>query len=114
MANQKFKESIQACDFCAIACSHCATECLMEQDVKMLYRCIQLDLECAVVCRSASELMSLGSEYSVEMCRVCAEVCNSCAEECEKHAKMGMEHCRECADACRECADACMQMVAMA
>jgi len=86
----------------------------MEQDVKMLSRCIQLDMECAAICRSASVVMSLGSEYSMELCRICAEVCNACAEECEKHARMGMEHCRECAEACHECAEACMQMATTA
>lgn len=86
----------------------------MEQDVNMLARCIQLDMECAAICRSASEVMSLGSDYSLELCRICADVCNACAEECDKHAQMGMDHCRQCADACRMCAEACMQMATTA
>ncbi|MGX5856036.1 four-helix bundle copper-binding protein [Dyadobacter jiangsuensis] len=110
MAHQQFKECIDACVACATACSHCATECLNEENVGHLAKCIQLDLECAAICRSAAEVMSLGSEYSAHLCRVCADVCNACAEECEKHAQMGMDHCRECAEACRKCAEMCEQM----
>lgn len=110
MSNQKFKDCIDACMACAVACNHCATACLQEEDVKMLSKCIQTDLECEVFCRSAAEVMSLGSSYSEQLCRLCAEVCDACAEECEKHAEMGMEHCRECAEACRQCAEACREM----
>lgn len=110
MAHQQFEDCIQACAACAIACSDCATECLKEEHVSHLTKCIQLDLECAAICRSAAEVMSLGSTFSARLCRVCADVCNACADECEKHAQMGMEHCRECADACRSCAEACEQI----
>jgi len=48
----------------------------------------QVDLECAAICRSTAEIMSLGSEYTHHLCRVCADVCNTCSVECEKHAQM--------------------------
>lgn len=110
MAHQKFQDCIQACNVCAIACSHCATECLKEEHIHHLTKCIQLDLECASICRSAAELMSLGSEFSKQICGICADICKACAEECEKHAEMGMDHCRECAEACRKCANTCEEM----
>lgn len=110
MAHQQFKDCIDACTACAIACSHCAIECLNEEHVGHLAKCIQLDLECAAICRGAAEVMSLGSNFSAHLCRVCADVCNACADECEKHTEMGMEHCRACADACRRCAQACEQI----
>jgi hypothetical protein len=113
MAHQKFQHCIDECIACATACSHCATECLKEANIKELSNCIQLDLECAVICRSVAELMSLGSEYSYYFCSGCIEVCHACAEECEKHAAMGMEHCRACAEACRKCAAACEEMIAV-
>jgi len=109
MTNQKIKECIDACLACMVACNHCATECLKEDDVKMMAKCIQSDMECAALCRSAAELMSLGSNYSKELCKICADACNACADECEKHAEMGMEHCKECAEVCRRCAEACEQ-----
>lgn len=71
-------------------------------------KCIQLDMECAAICYSAAQLMSLGSSKAEEVCRICADICNACAAECEKHKHM--EHCAECAKACHECAEQCMAM----
>src|SRR3546814_18949909 len=45
----------------------------------------------AAFCRSAAEVMSLGSEFSARLCELCAEVCNACAAECERHAEMRSE-----------------------
>ena len=84
--------------------------CLQEEDVKMMARCVQLDIECAAVCYSAAQLMSLGSSRAEEFCRTCAEVCQECARECGEHKN---DHCRECAEACRACAEECMHMAAV-
>lgn len=110
MSHEKYKHCIEACNACAVACSHCALACLHEESVDHLKRCIQLDLECAALCRSAAEIMSLGSVHSHEICKICAVACQVCAEECEKHAEMGMVHCQECAEACRQCALTCTEM----
>lgn len=74
-------------------------------------RCIQLDMECAAICYSAAQLMSLGSERAAEICRICADLCQACGEECRKHQ---MEHCQECAQACLACAEECRQMAGVA
>lgn len=111
MSHQKFQDCIDECVACAVACSHCATSCLQEEDVKMMSRCIQLDLECAAICRAAAEVMSLGSGFSADLCRVCAEICKACGDECAKH---DMEHCQACAEACRKCAEACEEMATAA
>src|SRR5215217_3034471 len=37
-------------------------------------------------------VMSSESEYSKQVCKLCADVCDACAQECEKHASH-MEHC---------------------
>jgi hypothetical protein len=107
MSHQKFMDCIDACVACAIACSHCATSCLGEENVGSMTKCIRLDLECAAICRAAAEVMSLGSDYSAHLCRICADVCNACGEECAKH---DMEHCQACAEACRKCAEMCEEM----
>lgn len=75
----------------------------------MMARCVQLDMECAALCYTAAQLMSLSSDKAEELCRLCAEKCNECADECSHHDN---EHCRECAEACRACAEECMQMAA--
>lgn len=87
----------------------CATACLREQDVKMLANCIQLNRECAAICWTASQFMSMDSGYAKKVCGTCAEICEACAVECEKHAGH-MEHCKKCAQACRKCAEECRRM----
>jgi len=108
MSHEKFQFCIDACIACAITCEHCATECLREDDVKMMVRCIELDRECASVCRSAAELMSMGGSHATRLCSVCADICDACARECEIH---DIEHCQECAEECIACAEECRKMV---
>ena len=107
--SQDYQECITACQQCAAACDYCASACLHEEDVNEMSKCIQLDIECAVVCRTAAQLMSLGSEKAKDACRICSDLCDACANECGKHKH---EHCRECAEACRECAEECRRMAA--
>ncbi len=110
MAHQQNKQLIDALNNCATECNHCATACLDEQDVKMLARCIKLDIDCADICTLIATLIARGSEHGKHLLKECAEVCNACADECEKHAAMGMEHCKTCAEACRRCAEECSKM----
>ena len=73
----------------------------------MMARCIELDRDCAAICHTASFLMSSGSEFVGEICRVCAEICRACGEECRKH---DLEHCQRCAEHCEQCAEECEKM----
>lgn len=79
----------------------------MEDDVKMMAECIRLDMQCAVLCYAAAQLMSMGSAQASSICIICADLCDACAAECAKHDN---EHCQECAKACKECADECRSM----
>lgn len=45
--NQQYETCIEACNDCADACDMCAAACLQEEDVKMVTRCIALDVDCA-------------------------------------------------------------------
>jgi len=110
MPHEKFEDCIQACHECATACEHCASACLKEDDVKQMARCIQLDLDCSLLCVVTAKLMARGSEEAAHICAHCAEACRRCAEECRKH---DMDHCQECADACEKCADECEKMAAV-
>ena len=107
MAHQNYASCIEACNACADICDHCAAACLQEDDVKMMVRCIALDMDCAQICRLAASYMSRGSEMAQQICAFCAEVCERCGEECAKHS---MDHCQECAAACRRCAQECRSM----
>ena len=111
MPHQKFASCIQACYETAEACNHCAASCLQEQDVKMMARCIALDIDCAEICALAAAAMARASESSKAICAACADVCQACGDECARHQ---MAHCQECARACMRCADECRKMAAMA
>jgi hypothetical protein len=106
---ERYQDCIAACNACAVACNHCAAACLQEPDVKMMARCIGLDLDCMQICQLAVAYMSGGSEHAAAVCRLCADICESCGEECRKHP---MDHCQRCAEACGRCAAACRAMAA--
>ena len=54
MHNSKYQSVIQALEACAAECNHCATACLDEENVKMMKRCIMLDMDCAAICRETA------------------------------------------------------------
>ena len=107
--NHTYESCIEACLACAAACDYCASACLKEKDVNGMAKCAQLDMECAAICRTASQFMCLESEHANAVCQLCADICIACAEECNKH---NTEHCRRCASICRSCAEECAVMAA--
>ena len=107
MSHETDSACIEACNQCAIACNHCAIACLKEDNVKMMARCIALDMDCAAICQLAAAAIARGSEHKKENCELCADICEACAEECAKHKA---PHCQSCATACRACAVACLEM----
>jgi hypothetical protein len=107
MAHEQFESCIDACNDCAAACDHCASACLKEPQVANMTRCIELDVDCAQVCRLATAYMARGSEFAAEFCELCAQICEACGKECAKHP---MAHCQDCAKACRRCAEECRRM----
>ena len=109
MAHETYQECIDACNACAVACNTCATACLHEDDVKMMARCVALDIDCAAICQLAAAAMARDSEFASELCTACALICDACGDECGKH---DMAHCQKCAAACKACAKACRAMAA--
>lgn len=105
--HEQYQSCIEACNRCAAECEHCASACLHEENVQKMARCIDLDHQCAVICRVAAGFMARGSEFATDICRVCGEICRACGEECRKH---DVEHCQRCADACEHCAEECERM----
>jgi hypothetical protein len=104
-----YESCIKACLRCADACNHCASSCTQEKEIKMMARCIQLDMECATICYASAQLMSLGSDMAKAVCQICADICWQCNEECSKHQT---DHCQECARVCKICAEECQKMAA--
>lgn len=107
MSSEEFAACVEACVQCAQACEHCADSCLGESNVAKMAKCIQTDRDCATLCWTAAALMSRGSQFSQEICRLCADACDVCADECEQHQH---DHCQKCAEACRNCAQECRRM----
>jgi len=112
MTHEAMRSCIDACNECATECEHCANACLNEQDVKMLARCIRLDLDCADACASTGSMLTrrtaATSALMVQMLQTCADFCRLCADECDRHAG-DHAHCRICAETCRQCERACHQ-----
>ena len=98
---------IQACIACATACNQCFAACLREVDVKMMARCIALDVDCAAMCSLAVNAMARNSEHAQAICALCAKICKACGDECAKH---DAQHCKACAEACYQCANECDAM----
>jgi hypothetical protein len=107
--------TIDALSDCAQACTACADDCLSEEMVAELTKCIRLNLDCADVCTATLRVASRQTDYDANVTRsvlqTCATVCRSCGDECERHAQMH-EHCRVCAEACRRCEQACNDLLA--
>jgi hypothetical protein len=102
-----YQSCVDTCLHCAAICNHCASACLQEDDVKMMARCIQLDMECAAVCYAAAQVMSIGGQTAEQLCQICADVCDACGAECAQHEN---DHCQECAKVCHQCAEECRHM----
>ncbi len=109
MNAMQFKECIEACNRCIALCRYCSVACLREDDVKMMAKCIHLDMQCAEICTLAVNFMSLDSPFVMDVCKLCAKICRACAQECGKY---DMDHCQHCAKACNECAEKCDAMAA--
>lgn len=102
-------------DSCLQACLHCQQVCRKTafdmspaaaseanaDDIRMLF-------ECAELCRLSADWQLSGSQYSRQICAVCAQVCRECESRCV--GKIDME---ECEYVCRRCAESCEAMSAM-
>jgi hypothetical protein len=94
---------------CADTCDMCYNACLNEEEVAMMARCIELDRECADICRLTSSVLSRDSENRELYLRLCGKICQICADECAKHDN---DHCRKCSKTCQECAEMCAKAAA--
>ena len=106
-----YQSCIDSCLRCAAICNHCASSCTQEEDIEMMALCIRLDMECAAICYSAAQLMSLGSSRAQKIIKICLEVCEACGTECKKHAT---PHCQECSELCLACAKDCRAILGLA
>lgn len=132
LQNTKWQSCIDACMRCAEACEFCATSDVKQQGqtlvqvaeeaasagaatsfdviqqiVKRMTSCVQVNRECAAVCWTSASLMSIDSLFAKQFCNLCADVCDACAKECERH---DVDHSKRCAQACRNSAEECRRI----
>ncbi|MGE4486127.1 MAG: four-helix bundle copper-binding protein [Oscillospiraceae bacterium] len=103
----KYQKCIDACKKCGQACDECFTLCLSEPDVQARKSCISTLVDCAGICSLAGCTMARDSQFSKDVCSLCAAVCEKCASEC---AMFTDDHCVKCANECRACAGECRAM----
>lgn len=89
---------------CITACDACATECLKEDNVSMMEKCIRIDRDCADICALLSRYIARESSYTEAILKTCIQMCRDCEAECKKHDHW---HCKKCAEICHECHLAC-------
>jgi hypothetical protein len=109
-ANAALIRCIEECSDCAQTCASCADASLAENDVKMLARCVRLNLDCTDMCTAtgaiATRHLVSESAFLHDILAACALTCQRCEEECLKHASHHA-HCRVCAEVCASCRKAC-------
>ena len=99
----KYQSCITSLFNCASACSHFVLVAMKQNNADYL-KCIQLAMECSVLCYSTAELLSLGSSRVKKIAKICAKLCDDCASECLKFQD---DFFHETAELCTTCADNC-------
>jgi hypothetical protein len=64
LLENKNQSVIDALEDCVEACNGCIAASLKERDVKMMVRCIQLDIDCAEICALTLQYLSRNSEFA--------------------------------------------------
>jgi hypothetical protein len=103
----EMRACIEECLRCHSMCLGMASHHCLEQGGRHVEPAhFRLMLACAEICRSAADMMLIGSESHKRVCAVCADVCDACARSCEQIGDMQdcVEHCRRCAESCRRMA----------
>jgi len=106
---QVMDQCLEECFAVMRTASRCAESCLSGGQATEMAECIRLCLDAATITAGCAELIARNSQFSSQVCGVCADVCDACAQECEQYEGEIM---RECAEACRRCAQACRHMAA--
>jgi len=104
---EQVQNCIDMCTDCEQACIECMKMCLEEEDVKERKGCINMLMECSIICKTAATFMIMESQHSKELCTLCEKICRQCAKECDMFKE---EHCKICSETCEECAEECKAM----
>lgn len=101
-------QCMEQCLACYTTCQQTALQhCLELGGAHVEPGHFRLMLDCAEVCRASAALLSNGSPYHTEQCRLCAQICRACAASCAELDDMD-----DCIQACERCAESCEAMAA--
>lgn len=97
MEKNDSQELIALLSKCAFDCETCASQYLMEHDIKTLS-------ECSDSCRRIAESLQYGDLLSSELI-ACMDICYACANECKTWENSYLY--QSCIDSCNKCAQFC-------
>lgn len=103
------EEAIRNCLECFRVTTSCLQYCLDRGDRYSDQRNITLLKECADICEIAASFMVESSDFSHDVCGICARICDLCGDSCydlDSHDPIM----KACMTACKNCADSCRNM----
>ncbi len=107
--SQELLDCMDLCGECASICARCSHHCLDMGGEHASPKHQGVMRDCAEICSTAVCFMARDSDFSSELCGVCAQVCEACADSCERLGKND-KMMQQCAETCRRCAEACGKM----
>ncbi len=115
--DEEFDEVLQnciaSCFECYGVCTTTKIFCLEEGGDHANVDHIGLLDDCAKICSFTADFIIRGSNFHMDLCKVCIDICNACADDCEKmieHEGKDSEidkQMQTCVEACRKCSESC-------
>lgn len=102
------QQCVNDCTACSNSCIETINHCLNMGGKHADPSHIALLFNCAEICRTSADFMLSGSEFSHQICSLCAQVDERCASSCEQFGDD--EQMKACASLCRTSAKSCMKM----
>ena len=99
------RRCIDECLSCSAACTEAITHCLAKGGLYAEAGPVRDLMDCALLCRTAADLMLRGSGLHRDACAVAADACDFCAESAGRLPDDDVV--RRCVDASRRCGAAC-------
>jgi hypothetical protein len=98
-------ELIQALIACANECENAVSACSREKEQRRLKKCMDLNKDCAEICRQAAKLLERNSKITGSFLRVSSRICKLSADQNQKidlpECMLACEHAMRCLDLVR-------------
>ncbi len=104
-----YRRAIEICNEVIESCNICISATLQQEDLFKRIPILRQLRDCVDTCMLTLSLMTRQSEYSVEVCKLCADVALSCADLC---ARINEPYTLECEERCRKLCTICQEIAA--